>query len=124
MWNVDLRDFLGEVGVKESLVVHVRIPDMTDEYGAQQPLDPIGVPVEGVVTEKVTTGIDTSTGSFLERVTYKIYLDKTKYGHIDFIGSEIEFRGKTLKTTSELLRRPYASHFIVSATEKKVIGNA
>ena len=117
---VDLRDVLSEQNVPEDIEVRVRPEDSTDEFGIQVDFNKEVVHVKGVITEKLENGYDVKTGTFLERVVYKIYLDRLKYGHIDFSGAEVKFRGKEFMGVSYPLVRPYASHFIITATERKV----
>lgn len=121
---VDLRNFLNDVSVTTKLKVRLRVNNDTDEFGIQKELADDTIDVVGAVVEKLENGLNTSTGMYFERVVYKIYLDRKKYGMHDFTGAEIEYNGKILKCTSYPLNRSYASHFIINATEKKVVGDA
>lgn len=119
MFNVDMRDFLNQECTHESICIRTRNPDETDEYGNQKPLSYDVKWIKGVITEKLENGYDTNTGTFLERIVYKIYVDK-KYYPLDLIGAELLFRNKVTVAVSNPLLRPYASHFIINATERKV----
>lgn len=118
---VDLRNFLSSKNVPENIIVRTRpSEDETDEYGMPKDLDSEPITIQGVIVEKVQTGYDVKTGTFLEKVTYKIYLDRKKYGNVDFAGAEIRFRDREFMGVSYPLVRPYASHFTITATERKV----
>lgn len=120
MFYVDLRNFLSSQGVPEKITIRTRPADETDDFGIQAPIEAEEQEIEGVITEKLENGYDSNKGVFLERVVYKIYLDREKYQNIDFLGAEIKFRGKEFMGVSYPLIRPYASHFILTATERKV----
>lgn len=118
---VDLTDFLNSQGVSENITVRVKpAVDEVDEFGIQSSLPDKEINIQGVIVEKLENGYDVKTGTFLERVVYKIYLDRVKYQDIDFAGAEIKFRNKEFMGVSYPLVRPYASHFIITATERKV----
>lgn len=121
---VDLRGFLNDISVTTNLKVRLRVHNNTDKFGIQKELADDIIDVVGAVVEKLENGLNTNTGMYFERVVYKIYLDRKKYGMHDFTGAEIEYKGKILKCTSYPLNRSYASHFVINATEKKVVGDA
>lgn len=121
---VDLSNFLNDVSVTAELKVKLRTYATTDEFGIQNEISNDTINVVGAVVEKIENGLNTNTGMYFERVVYKIYLDRIKYSQYDFTGAEIDYNGKILKCTSYPLNRSYASHFVVTATEKKVNGDA
>lgn len=123
MFNVDLRGFLNDKSVCSRLKVRLRTGGETDEFGIPNELSEKEIDVVGAVVEKRENGLNTTTGMFFERIVYKIYLDRRKYGMYDFNGAEIIYRGAVLNCTAYPLDREYASHFVVHATEEKVVNN-
>lgn len=123
MFNVDLKDFLNSKAVTTLLKVRLRALEDTDEYGISSGVSETMIDVTGSVVEKLENGFNVNTGTYFVRVVYKIYLDRKKYNKYDFTGAEINYNGKILQCTSYPLDRQYASHFVIYATEKRVVEN-
>lgn len=123
MFDVDLRRFLNDKSVTTTLKVRLRSNEDTDEYGISTGVSEAMIDVIGSVVEKLENGFNVNTGTYFVRVVYKIYLDRRKYNKYDFTGAEINYNGKILQCTSYPLDRQYASHFVIYATEKRVIDN-
>lgn len=121
MFNIDLRSFLNQSNIQEKINVYLSQDEKTDEFGIQSDVSSEPIEINGVIVEKLENGFNVATGSYFKKVVYKIYLDRQLYGNIDFYGAEISFRNKRFKVGSYPLYRNYASHFIITVTEDKVV---
>jgi len=91
-----------------------------DEYGIETSSFP-EIKAKCIVSEEITNTLDVSTGSYLKRITYQIYVPYKIAKENDIIGAFLtRSNGQELIVSQTAIMRSYASHAMFIATERKV----
>ena len=118
---IDLRNLLNSTQVEEEIEILFNNECRVDKYGVPIEDNTKSQKIKCVITEKTNNSFNVNTGSYLRKNVYKLYIDKLRYGNIDYKGCVIKARNKILYVGSIDIDRRYVSHIVITATEDKVI---
>lgn len=116
---VDINDIASEV--MELVTIKTRSDVKADEYGLQTLSLLPEIKVGCIIVENVSKSLDVSTGSYLHKVVYDLYIPYKIAKENRLVGSEVvRMDGQSLTITTTPIMRSYASHAVYGATERKV----
>ena len=116
---VDISDIAYEVS--EMLTIQGIEDVVADEYGLQTQTSLPEINVSCMVVENIDKVLDISTGSYLPKVTYDLYIPYSTVNSEQLNGATVT-RGNGIRYTivSQPIRRAYASHVVYVAVEERV----